>query len=97
MSTPDKATAAWLRERNPFWSNADISRSIARSHIIDTHPNWTGTQLDRAVAQQVSGESGTDDEPDDDGDYDNLPYLLFRESAELTVTGTYSSVCCDNS
>lgn len=53
MSTTDSAVATWLRQRNPRWSDAAVNWSIARSHVIDDHPDWSNAQVDREVGRRL--------------------------------------------
>lgn len=46
--------ARWLRDRKPHWTEAAITWSIARSYVIDDHPNWNDAQVDREVGRRLT-------------------------------------------
>lgn len=52
----DRIVAEWLRQRNPGWTAAQVNWQIARSYVIDDHPDWDDAQIDREVTRRLTAE-----------------------------------------
>lgn len=55
-SKTDRIVAEWLRQRNPGWTTAQVNWQIARSYVIDDHPDGDDAQIDREVTRRLTAE-----------------------------------------